>query len=1018
MKANPSRHELFRLMVENAGEEIFLVRPDGSLAYVNHAAAAGLGYTVDELLAVGLGGIDSALSRERFRANFDAVKAGELSLFEVVHVTKDGRERVKELKTVYAQLGGDEFVITFSRDITDRKAFEASLRESELRFRTLVESLPSLAVQCVDRTAKIVYWNEASERLYGYSAAEACGQFFYEMMVGPEQRPRVLKAFQQWMDGGPKMADGELDLIHRDGHVVHVYSNRARLRNSRGEDEVYRVDIDLTPRLQAEEALRRKDEQFRRFVENLQDVIVVIGADGRIRYESPSIRRVLGLDPEEREGQDAFEFVHPEDRPVLKAFGQKLLSVQGPLPPFSLRFLHRDGTYRLLEAVGTNLLLEPAVQGIVFNLRDVTERNRVERALAESERLYRLLYERNLSGVYRSSTDGRVLECNLAFARILGCESPEEVKALPAEAFYVEPADRAAFLEAIGREGAVTNFRERLRARDGREVTILLNANLIREGEGEAYIEGTLLDITELEQATEALRRSERRLKNIVEHSTNLFYSHTAGHVLTYVSPQSRAFFDCEPDEALVRWTEFVTDNPVNALGFEATQRAIDTGVRQPAYELELRTRLGRTVWVEVNEAPVVRDGKTHSIVGALTDITARKRAEAEAAGLQARLQQSQKLESLGILAGGISHDFNNLLVGILGNADLALMDGTLPAPVRHRVEEVRMAAIRASELTSHMLAYSGQGQLSVQLVDLSALVEEMAVLMEASMSRKAALRYSFGKELPAVEGDPVQLRQVVMNLILNASESLGEKSGLIQMGTSLQEMTRGDLDQTLLGAGLAPGPFVSLTVSDTGCGMDPETQERIFDPFYTTKRSGRGLGLAVVLGIVRSHRGTIRVFSEVGRGSRFEVCFPAAAGTAVPDAKDAEDEIAPQPGAGAVLLVDDDPAVREVASAMLEGLGYAVVAVAGGREALAHAAAEGVRLDAVLLDLALGEMDGDEVLKALRVSRPSLPVILLTGRAPREVEQRLAGLPVDGVLRKPFRRADLVKALRAVIRP
>jgi len=1016
MRADPSRLELFRLMVENAGEEIFLVRPDGSLAYVNHAAAAGLGYTVDELLAVGLGGIDSALSRERFRANFDAVKAGELSLFEVVHLTKDGRERVKELKTVYARLGGDEFVLAFSRDITARKAYEESLRESERRFRTLVESLPGLAVQCVDRTAKILYWNEASERLYGYSAAEACGQYFYELMVAPEQRPRVLEAFRAWMDGGPKMADGELDLLHRDGRVLHVYSNRVRLTNARGEHEVYRVDVDLTPRLQAEEALRRKDEQFRRFVENLQDVIVVIGADGRIRYESPSIRRVLGLDPEEREGQDAFEFVHPEDRPVLKAFGQKLLAVPGPLPPFSLRFLHRDGTYRLLEAVGTNLLLEPAVQGIVFNLRDVTERNRVERALAESERLYRLLYERNLSGVYRSSPDGRVLECNLAFARILGCESPEEVKALPAEAFYVEPVDRAAFLETIGREGAVTNFRERLRARDGREVTILLNANLIREGEGEAYIEGTLLDITELERATEALRRSESRLKDIVEHSTNLFYSHTADHVLTYVSPQSHAFFDCEPEEALVRWTEFVTENPVNALGFEATQRAIDTGARQPAYELELRTRLGRTVWVEVNEAPVVREGRTVSIVGSLTDITARKRAEAEAAGLQARLQQSQKLESLGILAGGISHDFNNLLVGMLGNADLALMDPSLAAPVRHRLEEVRMAAIRASELTSHMLAYSGQGQLSVHPVDLNALVEEMAVLMEASISRKAALRYAFAKDLPPVEGDPVQLRQVVMNLILNASESLGEKSGLIQMGTSLQEMTRADLDQTLLGTGLPPGAYLSLAVSDTGCGMDAETLERIFDPFYTTKRSGRGLGLAVVLGIVRSHRGTLRVFSDPGRGSRFEVSFPAAAGVAVPARNESDDDVAPRPGAGSILLVDDDPSVREVASAMLEGLGYSVVAVQSGREALAHVATEGGKLDAVLLDLALGEMDGEEVLKGLQASRPSLPVIFLTGRAPREVEHRLRGLAVAAVLRKPFRRADLVRTLRSVI--
>ena len=343
-------------------------------------------------------------------------------------------------------------------------------------------------------------------------------------------------------------------------------------------------------------------------------------------------------------------------------------------------------------------------------------------------------------------------------------------------------------------------------------------------------------------------------------------------------------------------------------------------------------------------------------------DITDRKRAEDEWQALQRQVQHAQKLESLGVLAGGIAHDFNNLLMGILGNADLALNELSPMSPACRSLREIEKASLRAAELSKQMLAYSGRGRFVVEPISANELIEEMTHLLEVSISKKAVLKYNFAENLPSFCGDVTQVRQVVMNLITNASEAIGDKSGVIALSTGAMHCDRAYLDdadkvlRTGLEEPLPEGIYTYFEVADTGCGMDAATIEKIFDPFFTTKFTGRGLGMSAVLGIVRGHKGAMKIYSEVGKGTTFKILFPAIE---VPDDGDAiegqgEAEERTWTRTGTVLVADDEDVVCAVARKMLERLGFSVLTASDGHEALEIFRERADEIVCVLLDLTM----------------------------------------------------------------
>jgi PAS domain S-box-containing protein len=394
----------------------------------------------------------------------------------------------------------------------------------------------------------------------------------------------------------------------------------------------------------------------------------------------------------------------------------------------------------------------------------------------------------------------------------------------------------------------------------------------------------------------------------------------------------------------------------------------------------------------------------------------ARRAAEAS----EAQSRHVQKLESIGVLAGGIAHDFNNLLHVVLGNADIALSNLATGSPARDPLEEVVRATLRAADLTRQLLAYSGKGAFVVRHLDLSTEVREMATLLRTSISKQATLAWELASDLPAISADPTQIRQVVMNLITNASDALGESGGTITLRTGVADLE--ELEQQRFGrpphgedpAERDQGPLVYLEIGDSGQGMSPDTLSRIFDPFFSTKFSGRGLGLAAVMGIVRSHHGFIRIRTELGKGTAFRVLFPAVGGSA-PKSQKPSAERSEWRGSGTILVVEDEEGVREVAERMLQDIGFETIGAEDGRHALALMKEVGDRVTAVLLDLSMPRMGGAETFRRLREMKPELPILMMSGYTEQVVAPQFnnSGPGTTGFLQKPFLAEDLIAVLR-----
>jgi PAS domain S-box-containing protein len=532
-------------------------------------------------------------------------------------------------------------------------------------------------------------------------------------------------------------------------------------------------------------------------------------------------------------------------------------------------------------------------------------------------------------------------------------------------------------------------------------------------------------DITELKNAEADRRESEARYRVVSQMSCDLIFELDGEGQSTYVGPSSEEIIGYTPEEtlALDPWSLIHPDDEdrirqqlaqeflrEGGEGLEESPRSRKLRVM----EFRLRHRDGHWLWFETLGLTYPRADGAVRYLGVGRDVTGRKLAEWARLELEESMRRAQKLKSLGVLAGGIAHDFNNLLTPILGEAGLGLDELPEGSPVRARLGKIQQAARRAAALTDQMLAYAGQGPLRAERLDLSKLVGEMQALVASSISGKTTLDLHLEPELPAVEVEAGQLGQVVMNLITNAAESLSDGAGRITVRTGVMNV---DAPPTgaLFAETMTPGQHVYFEVTDTGCGMEAETCAQIFEPFFTTKFTGRGLGLAAVAGIVRGQRGAIEVDSDPGRGTRFRVLLPAAAGPVAQPAW----ERAPIGGwraTGTALVIDDDEAVRELAEDVLRRTGMRVLTASDGHEGVKLFGLHADSICVVLLDRTMPTLSGADTFEAIRALRPDAKIVLVSGYLEERVTDELAGRDVSGFLKKPFSPETLLARVREVV--
>jgi PAS domain S-box-containing protein len=511
-----------------------------------------------------------------------------------------------------------------------------------------------------------------------------------------------------------------------------------------------------------------------------------------------------------------------------------------------------------------------------------------------------------------------------------------------------------------------------------------------------------------LAASQERLRQSEARLRGIVEHSTNLFFSRSPDHTLTYMSPQARTFLEIDP-EAAASWSDLVTENPANATALASAQKAIESGEPQPAYEVELRGPTGRRIWVKVNEAPVVENGRTVAIVGSLTDITETNR-------LEDQLRQAQKMEAVGRLAGGVAHDFNNMLGVIGGFAELVVKELGPDHPSQRRLAQILRTTERAATLTRQLLVFGRKHVLQPRLVDLNDVVGGVDRMLRRLIGEDIQFVTVFGVGPVHVQADPSQVEQALMNLAVNARDAM-PRGGRLMIETSVVAVDARPAKGSRVDD-VPPGEYVMLSVRDTGHGMDPETQKYIFEPFFTTKDVGKGtgLGLSTVFSIVEQSEGHIRVESAVGKGTEFRLYFPRV--KPPQPARAADDSPRPQAPGGTetILLVEDEDALREMVREVLADAGYDIVVAGGPEAALPLAARHPAPIELLVTDVVMPQMSGREMAARLKLAHPELRVLYISGYTDDALGPH--GVLGTGVhlLNKPFSGDALLAAVREVL--
>ena len=849
--------------------------------------------------------------------------------------------------------------------------------------------------------------------------------------------------------------------------VFDLVASKRRL-----ERESERLAEEIDERSEIEAALRDSKERYALIFEGTQEGILLVNENFQIVQFNTRFAQMFGYSPGQLRRLDPVSLIHSEDRAEVVDKHRRRMAGEAVGRTVEFRMFHRNGDERWV--LGSFDLIKRADEILCTHviLNDITQRKQAQEAL-----LFRLQLESIISVTSSNfiSSSNEQLDENIVHAlKALG----EFTGADRAYIFSFQVRDgdfeHIANTHEWCADGAisqiqnlqdvpVSDYPETFEMLLNRQVYAVSSVQALDDADPakagfhardirsvyvvpmvfEDNTVGCLgLDFTRAETAISddilvllrtigeiiagaqsrketmaALRENEEKYRNILKSIVEGYYEFDLKGRLQFFNDRVPEILGYKPEDLQDIHVSKLYEKSTLGFVYSIYKRVADSGEPFSAVELPLLRADGSIVYIEASGA-LVRDrhGNATGFRGIFRDVTERRQAEEERRQLEGQMQHAQKLESLGVLAGGIAHDFNNLLMGVLANASLASQDLDETSTTGRCVRQIELSAQRAADLANQMLTYSGKGTFTVKPLDISALVEEMAHLLEVSTSKKARFVYMFDRNLPAIEGDATQLRQVVMNLITNASDALGDEPGIIEVQTGSIEADEAEFEDAYFNYAPLQDRYVFLEVRDTGCGMDAATKERIFDPFFTSKFTGRGLGLAAVMGIIRGHSGAVRVDSEPGKGTTFRVYFPASTQDKPIVAVAAPVSTATN-GDGTILVADDEALILDVTERILTKAGYTVLKAQDGEECLALFEQHKNEIDGVLLDMTMPKMSGGEVFLSISDMAPDIPVVLSSGFNEQEASAKFGGRKPAGFLQKPYRANDLVSAIHRVLK-